>query len=137
MPPHQTNLIPETGRDAAAPGLDVPIALVKQAMDGASAPARPDAAVAALRGASPDQDAAGPAAASMLRALGLLRRYWRASREWRQRRRLHVPLRDMSDRQLIDIGVTSAEIDAIAAQRTLDRLRDGTAYLWVGSRGVM
>jgi hypothetical protein len=33
--------------------------------------------------------------------------------------------------------VTPAEIDCIAAHRAIDRLRDGTMYLWILSRGVM
>ena len=33
MPPHQTNLTSETGRDATGLGLDLSIALVKDAMD--------------------------------------------------------------------------------------------------------
>jgi hypothetical protein len=34
----------------------------------------------------------------------------------------------------MDIGVTRAEIDNIAAYRAFDELRDGTTYLW-RSRG--
>jgi hypothetical protein len=36
----------------------------------------------------------------------------------------------------MDIGVTRAEIDCIAAHRAIDRLRDGTMHPWM-SRGVM
>jgi uncharacterized protein YjiS (DUF1127 family) len=97
MPPQQTNLTSETGRDAAGLRLDFSIAR------------------------------------SVLR---LLKRYWRAFQEQRQRQRLRASLHDLSDRELTDIGVTSAEIDRIAAHRAFDRLRDGTTYLWIGSRGV-
>jgi len=37
----------------------------------------------------------------------------------------------------MDIGVTRAEIDCIAAHRAIDRLRDGTTLLWILSRGGM
>jgi uncharacterized protein YjiS (DUF1127 family) len=132
MPPQQTNLTSETGRDAAGLGLDLSIALVKDAMGEALAAARPDASIAALRDALSEKDAAGPPAASTCSVLSLLKGYWRAFGEQRQRRRLRASLHDLSDRQLMDIGVTRAEIDCIAAHRAIDRLRDG-----ILSRGVM
>jgi hypothetical protein len=46
-------------------------------------------------------------------------------------------LHDLSDRELMDIGVTRSEIDSIHPQRAIDRLRDGTTDPWIGSRGVM
>jgi len=135
MPPHQTNLTSETGRDAA--GLDLSIALVKDAMGEALAATRPDASIVALRDALSDKDAAaGPPAASTRSALSLLKGYWRAFQEQRQRQRLRSSLHDLSDRELMDIGVTRAEIDCIAAHRAIDRLRD-TTHLWMLSRGVM
>jgi len=45
-------------------------------------------------------------------------------------------LHDLSDRQLMDIGLTQGDIDCIAAHRAFEELKDGTAYLWL-SRGVM
>jgi uncharacterized protein YjiS (DUF1127 family) len=137
MPPQQTNLTSETGRDAAGLGLDLSMALAKDAMGEASAAVRPDASIAALRDALSEKDAAGPPAASTRRVSSLLKRCWRAFQEQRQRQRLRSSLYDLSDRELIDIGVTRAEIDGIAAHRALDRLRDGTTQLWMLSRGVM
>ena len=135
MPPQQTNLTSKTGRDAA--GLGLSIALVKDAMGEALAAPRPDAPIAALRDALSEKDAAGPPAASTRSVLSLLKGYWRGFQERRQRRRVRVSLHDLSDRELMDIGVTRAEIDCIAAHRAIDRLRDGTTHLWTLSRGVM
>ena len=137
MPPQQTNLTSETGRDAAGLGLDLSIALVKDAMGEALAAARPDGSIVAPRDALSEKDAVGPPAASTLSVLSLLKGCWRAFRNWRQRRRLRASLHDLSDRGLMDIGATRAEIDYIAAHRAIDMLRDGTAHLWIRSRGVM
>jgi len=137
MPPHQTNLTSETGRDAAGLGLDLSIALVKDAIGEALAAARPDASIVALSDALPEKDAAGPPATSTRSVLSLLNGYWRAFQERRQRQRLRVSLHELSDRELMDIGVTRAEIDYLAAHRAVDRLRDGTTQLWIRSRGVM
>jgi uncharacterized protein YjiS (DUF1127 family) len=63
--------------------------------------------------------------------LSLIRRYWRALQEQRRR----VTLQDLSDRELMDIGLTRGEIDYFTPERAIDRLRDGTAHLW--SRGGM
>lgn len=134
MPPQQTNLISETGRDAEGLGLDLSVALVKDAMGDALAAARPDASIVALRDALSEKDAAGPPATSTQSVLSLLKGYWRAFQERRRRRRLRASLHDLSDRQLTDIGVTRGEIDCIAAHRAIDRLRDGTSIL---SRGGM
>ena len=134
MPPQQTNLTSETRRDAEGLGLDLSVALVKDAMGDALAAARPDASIVALRDALSEKDAAGPPATSTQSVLSLLKGYWHAFQERRQRRRLQASLHDLSDRQLTDIGVTRGEIDCIAAHRAIDRLRDGT---WILSRGVM
>jgi uncharacterized protein YjiS (DUF1127 family) len=69
--------------------------------------------------------------------LSLLKRCWRAFQEQRQRQRVRASLHDLSDRELKDIGLTSTEIDCIAAHRALDRLRGGTTDLWMRSRGLM
>jgi uncharacterized protein YjiS (DUF1127 family) len=63
-----------------------------------------------------------------------LQAYWNAFQEWRRRRRFLTNLCDLSDRELMDIGVTRAEIDNIAAYRAFDELRNGTTDLW-RSRG--
>lgn len=65
--------------------------------------------------------------------LSLPKRYWRAFQERRWRSR--VTLHDLSDRELMDIGLTRGEIGYFTAGRTVDRLRDRAADLW--SRGVM
>jgi uncharacterized protein YjiS (DUF1127 family) len=138
MPTEQTNLTSETARDAAGLSLDLSIALVKEAMDDALAAARPNASIAALDDALSEMDAAGPAAASTRSVLGLLKRYWRALQERRRHQGLRrATLHDLSDRELMDIGVTRDEIDDIAPHRAIDRLRDSTTYLWIRSRGVM
>jgi len=131
MPPQQTNLTSET--DAAGLGLDLSIALVNDATHDALAAARPNAPIAALDDVLSEKDAAGPTAASTWSVLGLLKRYWRAYQERRQS--LRATLQDLSDRELMDIGLTRAEIDYITPQRAIDTLRDRTTYLW--SRGVM
>lgn len=98
--------------------------------------ASPDAAIAALRDAFSEKEAAGPPVASTRRVLGLLHGWWHAFRQWRQRESLRVSLHDLSDRELMDIGLTRCDIDYIAAGRAIGRLRDGTTYPWP-SRGVM
>ncbi|MCK1722676.1 DUF1127 domain-containing protein [Bradyrhizobium sp. 141] len=65
--------------------------------------------------------------------LSLLRRYLLAFQEWRPRAR--VTLQDLSDRELLDIGLTRGEIDSLAPERAIDRLRDNTRTLW--GRGGM
>ena len=132
MPPQQTNLTSETGRDAAGLRLDLDIALVKDVSGNALAEACPDASIAALRDAFSEKEAAGPPVASTRSVLSLLQGHWRAFRKRRQRE----SLRDLSDRELMDIGLTPGDIDHIVAGRAIDRLRDGTTYLWM-SRGVM
>ena len=136
MPTQPTNLTSETGRDAAGVGFDFSIASVKEAMDDVLASARPNATTAALDGALSAKDAAEPPATSERSVLSWLKSYWRAFQEQCRRQRLRATLHDLSDRELMDIGVTRAEIDCIAAYRAFDQLRDGTTYLWVRSRGV-
>ena len=95
------------------------------------------ASIAALDGALSEKQAVGPPAASPRHIVGLFRRYWLALQERRRRHRLRATLCTLSERELIDIGVTRAEIDCIAAQRALDRLKDGTTHLGILSRSVM
>jgi len=63
--------------------------------------------------------------------LSLVQRCWRAFQERRQRYRRRVALESLSERELTDIGMTRAEIEHILALRGIDRLRDGTAHLWM------
>jgi uncharacterized protein YjiS (DUF1127 family) len=129
MPTQQTNLTSETGRDSARVGFEFSIALVKEAVDDVLATTRPTATIATLDGALSETDAAEPPATSARSVLSLLKRYWRAFQERYRRQRLRATLHDLSDRELVDIGVTRAEIDCIAAYRAFDKLRDGTTYL--------
>jgi uncharacterized protein YjiS (DUF1127 family) len=133
MPPQQTDLTSETGRDAAGLRLEAAVALVKGATGDALAEACPDASIAALRDAFSEKEAAGPPVASTRNVLSVLRGYWRAFRKRRQRERLRVNLHDLSDRELMDIGLTRSDIDYIVAGRAIEGLRDG---MWL-SRGVM
>jgi uncharacterized protein YjiS (DUF1127 family) len=135
MPTRPTNLPSATGRDAAGRGHDDSVALVKNAMDDMLAAARADAAIAAPDVALPEKDAAGAPVPSTRSVLNLLQRYWRTFQERRQRHGLRIDVRDLSARELKDIGLPSAEIERIAAHRAIDRLRDGTAYLWRPPRG--
>ena len=135
MPPQQTNITPETARNAAGLGLDLPIALAKDAMVGALAAQRLNASSATRDDALSEEDAAGPMTASTRSVLSLLKRYWRAFQARRQRQSLGADLSDLSDGQLIDIGLTRDEIDYITPQLAIDRVRDSTTYLW--SRGMI
>lgn len=128
MPHEQTNLTSETGRDAA--GLHLTIAMVKDATGNALAEACPNASIAALRDAFSEKEAAGPPVASRWSVLSLLQEYWRAFRKRRQRKRSRASLDDLSDRDLKDLGLTPGDIDYIVARRAIERLRDGTMYLW-------
>ena len=136
MPPQETNLTSDIGRDAAGLRLDLDITLVKDAAGDALAAARPEVSIAAQRDASSEKEAAGPSAASTRSFLSLPKRYWCAFQQRRERERLRVSLHHLSDRELMDIGLTRGDIDSIVAHRAFERLRDGTAYLWP-SHGVM
>ncbi len=114
MPPQQTNRT--SGPDRGAGGFDFAVASVKDALS--------------------EKQAAGPPIASTRSVLRSLKGYWRAFWEWRQRNRLRDSLRDLSERQLMDIGLSPGDIDCIVAQRAFEKLKDGTTYLWL-SRGVM
>ena len=49
-----------------------------------------------------------------------LEAYWNAFQEWRKRQRLLANLSDLSDRDLMDIGITRSEIDYVASHRESD-----------------
>ncbi|UPJ70820.1 DUF1127 domain-containing protein [Bradyrhizobium sp. 187] len=66
---------------------------------------------------------------------GLLARYWRALQDWRWRQGPQIALQDLSDRELMDIGLTRGEVDYISPERAIDRLRDNARTLW--GRGGM
>jgi uncharacterized protein YjiS (DUF1127 family) len=129
MPPQQTNITSDTEGDAAGLGLGLPIALARGARHEALAAARLNASIATLGDALSEKDAAGPTAASTRSFLGLLKRYWHAFQERRQRQSLRADLAYLSDRELMDIGLTRGEIDYITPQRAIDRLRHSAMYL--------
>jgi uncharacterized protein YjiS (DUF1127 family) len=129
MPTQQMNLTSGPECDAAVLGHALPIALVKDAIDDTLAAARPNASIAALDDALSEKDAAGPTAAPSV--LSLLKRYWRAFQERLQCHSWRATVHDLSDRGLMDIGLTRGEIDSIAGHRAIDRLRDSTTYLWI------
>ncbi len=128
MPPQSTTITPEAERDAAVLRLDRSIALAKEAMDEVlTAAARVNASVATPRGPLSRREGVGAAAEPAQSLRGLLERYWRAFRYWRQSRR--VSLQDLNDRELADIGLTRGEIGHLAPGRAIDALRDRTRYL--------
>jgi len=132
MPPQLTNISPEIEGDASRRGLNLSIVQAKSAVDQALA-ARLKASAAALDNALADKDAARPTAAATRSILSLVKQYWLAFRQRRQNSR--PSLQDLSDRELIDIGLTRSEIDHLTPQRAIERLRDSTQYLW--GRGGM
>ena len=46
--------------------------------------------------------------------------YWDALQERRERRKLRATLSDLSDRELVDIGIARGEIDYIASRWGID-----------------
>nr|WP_245477354.1 DUF1127 domain-containing protein [Bradyrhizobium guangzhouense] len=79
-----------------------------------------------MGGALPE--AAGPTAASTPSLIGLLKRAWLAFLARRQNPQLTLQV--LSDRELMDIGLTRGEVDYLSPQRAIDNLRDSTRYLW-------
>ncbi len=132
MPPHQTIPTSDTVRETAGRCRDHAIAVVQDTTGDALAGACPDASIAVLRDAFSDKEAVGPPVASTRSVLSLLRGYWYAFQEWRERGKLRVRLHDLSIRELMDIGLTPGDVDRIVAERTIERLRDGRL-----SRGMM
>ncbi len=126
MPPQLTDVSPGIEAEAIRRGLNLSIVQAKDAIDHALAE-RLKASAAALN------KEAGPTAAPTRSVLGLLKRSWRALQQRRQSAR--TSLEDLSDRELIDIGLTRAEIDYLSPQRAIDTLRDSTRHLW--NRGGM
>ena len=60
--------------------------------------------------------------------------YWNAFQEWRKRRRLLANLWDLSDRELMDIGIARCEIDYLASHRGCDP-RDVLSCEWMSISG--
>ena len=59
----------------------------------------------------------GQTAASTPHASSFFKKYWGAFQERRKRQRLTANLCDLSDRELMDIGITRSEIDYVASHR--------------------
>jgi len=127
MPPQLTDISSGIESEAARRGLTLSIVQAKDALDLALAE-RLKASAKAL-----DEDAAAPTAASTPSLLGLLKQAWLAFLARRQNPQL--TLQDLSDRELMDIGLTRGEVDYLTPQRAVDNLRDSTRYLW--NRGGM
>jgi uncharacterized protein YjiS (DUF1127 family) len=59
-------------------------------------------------------------AAWALSTFSFLKRYWSAFQERREREKSRAALSDLSDRELMDIGTTRAEVDYVASNRGID-----------------
>lgn len=132
MPPQPTDISPGIEGEAARHGPSLAIVSAKSTVDQALI-ARLKASAAALDDALSEKDAAGPTAASTRSVLSLLKQYWRAFQQRRQGQL--VTLQDLSDRELMDIGLTRGEIDYFTPERAIERLRHSTSSLW--GRGGM
>lgn len=124
MPPQLTNVSPGIEGDAARRGLNLSIVQAKDAIDHALAE-RLKASAKALDGALQDKEAGGLKTPGVL---ALLKRAWLAF--WQRRQNDQLTLQDLSDRELMDIGLTRGEVDTLSPQRAIDNLRDSTTYLW-------
>jgi uncharacterized protein YjiS (DUF1127 family) len=67
----------------------------------------------------------------------LIRQYWQAFRQRREREKLRATLSDMSDRELMDIGTARGEIDYVASHRDIDPrgIRSGELLRYLGQLG--
>lgn len=59
-------------------------------------------------------------AVSQRRNISAFKNFWTAFQEWRKWERLRRDLCNLSDRELMDIGITYGEIDYVAANRDTD-----------------
>ncbi|MGY3453253.1 DUF1127 domain-containing protein [Bradyrhizobium sp. USDA 4353] len=133
MPP-QTHLTAEIAHNAAT--RDRHLTLVKTAAHSAPATPRPGASANGLRDALSEKNAAGPPGLAAPWLFRRIARFWHAFQDSRRRRRMRVHLRDLSEAQLIDIGLSQGDLDHLAAHRTLERLRYDMANVMM-SHGVM
>lgn len=58
--------------------------------------------------------------ASTPRVSGARKSFWQAIQEWRKWERLRADLGNLSDRELMDIGISRGEIDHVASNRDTD-----------------
>ena len=59
--------------------------------------------------------------ASTPRVSSAFKNFWGAFQEWRKWERLRADLCDLSDRELMDIGISRGEVDYVASNRSTDR----------------
>jgi uncharacterized protein YjiS (DUF1127 family) len=62
----------------------------------------------------------GPATASTQRVSSFFEKYWNVFQQRRKGQKLRADLCDLSDRELMDIGITRGEIDYVASNRGID-----------------
>jgi uncharacterized protein YjiS (DUF1127 family) len=62
----------------------------------------------------------GKTVAPTRRLSSFLKRYWGALQERRKRQSLRATTSDLSDMELMDIGITRREIDYVATNRWID-----------------
>ncbi|WP_050418855.1 DUF1127 domain-containing protein [Bradyrhizobium tropiciagri] len=60
------------------------------------------------------------ASAPTPRASGAFKSFWDSIREWRKWERLRADLGSLSDRELMDIGISRGEVDYVASNRDTD-----------------
>jgi uncharacterized protein YjiS (DUF1127 family) len=65
----------------------------------------------------------------------LIKRWRRAIQSWSPGNGATASFQNLSDRQLMDIGLTRGDVDAINPDRAVDRIRERAVDLW--SRGGM
>ena len=58
--------------------------------------------------------------ASMRRVSSAFKNFWGAFQEWRKWERLRANLCNLSDRELMDIGIARGEIDYVTSNRSID-----------------
>lgn len=58
--------------------------------------------------------------ASTPRAFSVFKGFWDAIQEWRKWERLRADLYILSDRELMDIGISRGEVDYVASNRDTD-----------------
>jgi uncharacterized protein YjiS (DUF1127 family) len=133
MPPHQTNSTIDAGHVSGLK-LDLSIASVNDAISSVQPSTQSETSLAALREVLSEKDAAGPPATPTWLIIRLIGWCWRAIQERQRREGVRESLYELSERELTDIGVTRAEIEHIAALRTLESLRDNPRHLGLVSR---
>ena len=126
MPPEQTRLTSEPGRDAA--GLHLAAASVRDAAGNALAEAPLDTSIAAPRDTFPEKEGTGPPVAPTRSVLSLLLEYWLAFRK-RCLQRSPASFDDLTESHRKDIGLPQSDIDCIVARRAIERYRDDAMYL--------